>query len=188
MNDQVWYVYQQKQQQGPYAPSQIKQFLSDNMIAQDAFLFKVGWEKWRPISECLQELGLIPPVPPSPLQEEMASEDSPKGRQSQRTTISGRVIVHNNGQIVIGSGVNISETGIFVETKEQLFKLGEILRLTCKVEGMAGPFNAKATVIRFNTDPAYALGYGLQFNELDTTVSKQIKNLILHKAQAQKTG
>ena len=58
-SEQIWYVYQNGQQLGPFAGLQIKQMVDSKMIPQDAFLFKVGWKDWRPIEECLEEVGVL---------------------------------------------------------------------------------------------------------------------------------
>ncbi len=168
MNDQVWYVYQKGQQLGPFGDDQIKQMTTTKMIAQDAYLFKVGWKDWRPIEDCGDELGMDVPAPPV---------EAPTDRRTTapRATVSGRVIVHNNGQLVIGSGVNISSTGIFVETKDQIFTVGEKLKLSVRIENLSRPFNVVAQVVRYNSDPDKAIGYGLKFEDLDEGIAEEIQ-------------
>ena len=109
MHEQIWYVYQNGQQLGPFAGLQIKQMVDSQMIPQDAYLFKVGWKDWRPIEETFAEIGIAGPAPVS---SHVATVE--RRAAAPRATIAGRVIVHNNGQLVIGSGVNISATGIQV--------------------------------------------------------------------------
>lgn len=170
MNEQTWYVYQQSQQLGPFTSQQITQLLHTKMIAHDAYLFKVGWKDWRPIEETYGELGVVAPA---------GSTGEPNRRTTApRATIQGRVIVHNNGQLVIGAGVNISASGIFVETQEQLFTVGEKLKLSVRVDGMQKPFNTVAQVVRFNSDPRFPIGYGLRFDELDSKISDEIQRLV----------
>lgn len=187
MSQQIWYVYQQQQQLGPYEEAQIKQFLTDKIISQDAFLFKAGWEDWRPLSDCLLELGLATgdenklPLPPQ------MSQDA-NGRKNTRMTITGRIIIHNSGQMVIGSGVNISTTGIFVETVDRLFRIGETLKITCKVQGIQKPFNATAKVVRFNESQSFRVGYGLEFQALDQRIYTQIQKLIADQSQSKRAG
>lgn len=168
MNEQIWYVYQNGQQLGPFAGLQIKQMVDSKMIPQDAYLFKVGWKDWRPIEETYDELG-VDGVPPAP---ESGSE---RRDAAPRATIAGRVVVHNNGQLVIGAGVNISSTGIFVETRDQLFTVGEKLKLSVRAEAFSKPFNVVAQVVRYNSDPRFPIGYGLRFEDLDDQVGKEIQ-------------
>lgn len=169
MSEQVWYIYQQGQQLGPFDASQLKQMIDSKMIAQDAYLFKVGWKDWRPVEDCFNELGVISNAPPA----------TPQRRAgAPRATIQGRVIVHNNGQLVIGAGVNISTTGIFVETTDEIFTIGEMLKLSVRCEGLQHPFNVQAKVMRFTTDAKFATGYGLQFENLDPSIRDEIEQLV----------
>ena len=175
MSDPIWYVYQNSKQTGPFEKERVLNMLDTNMIAQNAYLFKAGWKDWCPLEDCLAELGRgrgqeQPPTPGS----------SPRIRKerSPRATIKGRIIVHNNGQLVIGGGVNISSSGIFVETPDPLFKIGEKLKLTCRVDGFVKAFNVVAVVMRFNEDKKFPVGYGMKFEALDKKIAKEIQILI----------
>jgi len=177
MSEQLWYVYHQQQQLGPFEARQVVQLLDNNMISQEAYVFKVGWKDWRPIEDSVDLLGLE--KKPSADKNEVAETSNLKRRLgAPRATISGRVIIHNNGQLVIGSGINISATGIFIETKDQIFKLGEKLKVTVKVDGFAKQFNTSADVIRLNSDPKLAIGYGLRFMGLDADIANEIQKLV----------
>jgi hypothetical protein len=169
MAEQVWYIYHQGQQLGPFERSQITQMVSSNMIAHDAFLFKVGWRDWRPLEESFEELGI-------PFQAVTPKDN--RRLASPRASITGRVIVHNNGQLVIGIGVNISATCMFVETKDHIFNVGERLKLSVRADGFSKAFNVTAQVIRFNSDPRYPVGYGLRFEELDQTIAEEIRSAV----------
>jgi len=174
MNDQVWYVFQTGKQMGPFGDDQIKQMSTNQLIAQDAYLFKVGWKDWRPIEDCSKELsfeivvtGVTPPAP-----------SGERRSTAPRATVSGRVIVHNNGQLVIGSGVNISSSGIFVETKDQIFTVGEKLKISVRMADLNKPFNVVAQVVRYNSDPNNPVGYGLQFEDLDKDIARDIQRSV----------
>ena len=173
MTEQIWYVYQNGQQLGPFAGAQIKQMVDSKMIPQDAYLFKVGWKDWRPIEECFEEVGAETAPPPA-----AAAKASERRDAAPRATVSGRVVVHNNGQLVIGSGVNISSTGIFVETKDQLFTVGERLKLSVRIDSLGRPFNAVAQVVRYNSDAKFPVGYGLRFEDLDESMAKEIQSAV----------
>ena len=179
MNEQIWYVYQQSQQLGPFTSQQITQLMHTKMIAQDAYLFKVGWKDWRPIEDTYSELGVSAPAA-------NAAADNRRAT-APRATIQGRVIVHNNGQLVIGAGVNISASGIFVETQEQIFTVGEKLKLSVRVDGIAKPFNTLSQVVRFNSDPRFPIGYGLRFDDLDERIGSEIQRLV-DQANSQSTA
>lgn len=173
MSEQLWYVFQQSQQIGPFTQEVVVQMISTKMIAHDAYLFKVGWKDWRPIEDAYEELGMNKP-------EGKVSTDIIESRRlgAPRATIKGRVIVHNNGQLMIGEGVNISESGMFVETTEQLFTVGEKLKLSVRADGINKPFNAVAHVIRYNSDSRFPVGYGLRFEEIESSITAKIKSLV----------
>jgi hypothetical protein len=172
MQQELWYIYQNSQQTGPFPKEKIVDMLSSNMIAQNAFLFKGGWKDWRPLNECRAELDPSSPPPVPAVPEDSAVERPP------RATINGQIIVHNNGELVIGGGVNISASGIFVETDKALFKVGEVLKLTCRVEGIDKPFNVEAEVMRFNQKDSTSQGYGLSFTNIDEKTAHEIDDLI----------
>jgi hypothetical protein len=171
MTDAQWYVYQTNQQLGPFGSAQLGQMITTKMIAQDAYLFKAGWKDWRPVEDCYEELGIKDEGHPAPSSSERRST-------APRASVSGRVIVHNNGQLIIGSGVNISTSGIFVETSEQIFNVGEKLKLTVRVEGFVKAFNVVARVIRFNSDSRYPVGFGLSFENLDKSIGDDIERTV----------
>ena len=170
MSDTQWYVYQNNQQLGPFGLSQLGQMISTKMIAQDAYLFKVGWKDWRPVEDCHEELGL--PV------SDNAPSTTERRATAPRASISGRVIVHNNGQLIIGSGVNVSSSGIFVETPEQIFTVGEKLKLTVRIDGFVKSFNVMSRVVRYNGDPNFPVGFGLSFENLDRTLTEEIERMV----------
>ncbi|MFK7871641.1 MAG: PilZ domain-containing protein [Oligoflexales bacterium] len=182
-NEETWYVYHQNNQLGPFGPKHIIQLLDHSIISLDAWVFRGGWKEWKPLkdhhSEVLAAATQAPEVP--------ITEQPPA---APRTIIDGRVIFHNQGDIAFGKGVNISTSGIFIEAFEKPFDHGEHLRLTCQVNGFLKSFNAQACVIRFNDDPRFPKGYGLQFENIDHQVLQQIEMLLQKeqkKSQIQET-
>jgi hypothetical protein len=179
-SEQIWYVYQGGQQLGPFAGPQIKQMIDTKMIAQEAYLFKVGWKDWRPIEETYEEIGVDQPSTPP----EAKTKDERRAT-APRATIAGRVVVHNNGQLVIGGGVNISSSGIFVETRDQIFTVGERLKISVRAEAFSRPFNVVAQVVRYNSDPRFPVGYGLRFEDLDAQIANEIQKAVDQQNRAQ---
>lgn len=172
MSEQQWYIYHQSKQMGPFLAQQVINMVTNNIITQEAYVFKVGWKDWRPLEETLGDLGMKNATP-------VAEEDTLNRRNgAPRASVQGRIIVHNNGQLVIGKGVNISSTGIFVETQSKIFKLGERLKLTCRIDDFSKQFNSIAEVIRRNTDTRYAIGYGLKFELIDERIQQEIQTLV----------
>jgi hypothetical protein len=172
--DAVWFLHAGGVQLGPFTVEQVGQLISRNAVAPESYVFRIGWKDWRPIEDCAEELGLPSrngkTTSPAQLEELRAL--------APRASIGGRVIIHNNGNLTIGAGVNISTTGIFVETLEPIFSIGEKLKLSVKAEGMDQPFNAVAKVIRYNSDKRFPVGYGLQFEVLSDRAKAAIQALV----------
>ena len=61
MSEQVWYLYQNGQQVGPFDTEQVTQLFINKMISHDGYIFKVGWKDWRPLEDGFEELGLEKP-------------------------------------------------------------------------------------------------------------------------------
>lgn len=178
MSEQVWYLYQNGQQVGPYDTEQVSQLYITNMIAKDGYIFKVGWKDWRPIEEGYEILGLQNPAKGEVSQGDYDKQLEKRRDSAPRASIAGRVVVHNNGQLAIGHGVNISMNGIFVETPDQIFTVGETLKLSVRCDGIDKAFNAEAKVIRHNSDVKYPVGYGLKFSKIDAETQGKIQELV----------
>ncbi|MDD9952467.1 MAG: PilZ domain-containing protein [Zetaproteobacteria bacterium] len=183
--EKTWFVYQNQQQSGPFHSSTIIEKIQSGEFTSFVYLYKAGWKDWQPLNECLVELGIQPTTPPPPPSAGVAASN-PVGieevstntnERSPRATVAGQVIVHNNNELMIGSGVNISASGLFVETTKLLFEVGDKLKVTCKVAGgQIRPFQAEAEVMRYNNSEP--MGYGLRFIHLDEEICHQIQNLI----------
>ncbi len=181
MSEQVWYLYQNGQQVGPFETQQVSQLFLNNMIAKDGYIFKVGWKDWRPIEEGYEALGI--PNPNAQAQEPVSQEEYKKQAEKRlegapRASINGRVVVHNNGQLTIGQGVNISVGGVFVETSDQIFTIGEALKLSVRCDGLPKAFNAEAAVIRYSIDSRFPVGYGLRFTKIESSAQASIQQLV----------
>lgn len=179
---------------GPFSDAQVRQLLTIKMIAQDAFIFKDGWKDWRSIAEVFSNSGegaasMPPPPPASSEKMELAVEQALAPQQQTgnhqrmaRVGIKGRVIAHNNGRVVISGGINISASGIFVETEVENrapgFQVGEQIKLTIKADDLSYPFNVVAEMMRFNTDSSnHPTGYGMKFIDLPTEIKADIERL-----------
>lgn len=217
MSEFIWYVYQSGQQMGPFSDAQVRQLLSINMIAQEAFIFKEGWDDWREIKEVFgkkdeMQSPALPVVPSKKdelsldssvvLEDDFADDDdeqegfddSSGGSQQRmpRVGVKGRVIAHNDGQVIMSGGINISASGIFVETEventDPSFQVGEQIKLTVKADDLSYPFNVVAEMMRFNSDPNYPTGYGMRFVDLPSTIRADIERLTGDQLEFKKVG
>lgn len=182
MNELIWYIFQNGKQIGPFENNQLNQMIVNGMVNEDAYLFKAGWKEWRPIEDVSDELKMISQPPGTsgalPKKPEESEKLADRRNQAPRATIKGQIIVHNGGNLALGQGANISTTGIFIETKENLFYVGEKLSITVRCEGIGKPFNALAEVVRHNADEQYGTGYGLRFYELREDHKQRIEDLV----------
>lgn len=211
MSEFIWYVYQAGQQMGPFSDAQVRQLLSINMIAQEAFIFKEGWDDWRAIKDVFAkdepQSPAIPAVPQAELspdnnvlagvfgdedEEQPDDEMSNSQQRMPRVGIKGRVIAHNDGQVIMSGGINISASGIFVETEventDPSFQVGEQIKLTVKADDLSYPFNVIAEMMRFNSDPNYPTGYGMRFVDLPSTIRADIERLAGDQLEFKKVG
>ena len=203
MSEFIWYVYQAGQQMGPFSDAQVRQLLSINMIAQDAFIFKEGWDDWRDIKEVFaKDEAQSPPIPAVPKddlallddEEDLVDDDDQQELNSQqrmpRVGVKGRVIAHNDGQVIMSGGINISASGIFVETEntDPSFQVGEQIKLTVKADDLSYPFNVVAEMMRFNSDPNHPTGYGMRFVDLPSTIRADIERLTGDQLEFKKVG
>lgn len=178
MSEQTWYLYQNGQQVGPFDDEQVTQLFLTNMIAKDGYIFKIGWKDWRPVEEGYEALGLPNPNKAQMSPSEYQAHVDQRQSGAPRASIVGRAVIHNSGQVSIGRTVNISVVGIFIETQEQLFTIGDVIKLSLRAEGLSRAFNAEASVIRYNQDSKYPSGYGLKFTKIEKDIQDSIQKLV----------
>ena len=172
---------------GPFESEQLLQLRDSNMISQNAFVFKAGWKDWRPVKTIWVEIEAQALGKPTVIPEVAAVvEENPQERRAggTRVNVSGRIIAHNNSQIVFASAVNVSESGLYVATNEEIFHVGEEVKITVQIEQLNKSFNAVAQVAHYNSDPKFIKGYGLIFKDVNSVIKAKIKDLVTNKPQA----
>ena len=167
MVEKNWFLHQNDVQIGPFSMVHIVQFVKAKMLTEKAHLFKIGDLQWRPLEGCMYDLGLS--------QDKKLSQNSDRRANAQRACASGTVLVQNSGQSFVGSGVNISSTGVFIETDARVFTIGETIQLSVQIDGMIKPFEATASVVRFSLKLGQKSGYGLKFQDLDPEIVAEIE-------------
>ena len=172
MTQPIWYIYQSEQQLGPFSDSQVVQLYTNKAVTDNAYIFRSGWEEWKPIKDGLKLLGV------SSIEESASSKDDER-RNNRRASISGRIIVHNLGDVTYAEGINISENGLFFETQTEAFKIGEEVKVTIQVREFTRPYNARGSVTRHSSDPDWLIGYGIRFESLDPRLRDEIKLLCM---------
>ncbi len=172
MTQPIWYIYQNEQQLGPFTDSQVVQLHTNKMVAESAYIFKAGWEEWKPVEDGLKILGVEGTNP-------AVESNGEERRDSRRASISGRIIVHNRGDVTYADGINISENGLFFESQKEAFKMGEEVKVTIQVREFTRPYNARGIVTRHSSDPDWLIGYGIRFERLDPRLRDEIKLLCM---------
>jgi hypothetical protein len=87
----------------------------------------------------------------------------PRRTRAPRIAFPGKVLMVKNDRYLKGRSVNISNTGIFVETFEKVFEEQELVRLIIKPDGPRKTFKLIARVVRYNSYLNQLRGYGLEF-------------------------
>src|SRR5690606_34491233 len=84
-----------------------------------------------------------------------------KALGAKRLPFKAKAVLHKNDRYVKGTVLNVSKTGIFIESEREIFKENETVRLYNKPQGLKKQYSVIATVTRYNNDPRYPRGYGL---------------------------
>lgn len=172
-----WFIFQKEKQEGPFSKKQVLASFNKNQIAPEAYLFKVGWKDWVAFTDCFDDLGISGNAAPAPTPlVPAATQPTDRRLTPPRASISGRIIVHDDLNLVIGTGVNISPSGIYVESDQANFKIGQKVKLTCKIEGITASFNVRAEVIHQNQGTSKE--FGLAFRQIEDSVRDEIQKLI----------
>ena len=85
-----------------------------------------------------------------------------KERQHPRHAFRAQVLIQKNQRFQKGPALNISKSGIFVETAAKLFEVGEAVRLIIKTSS-GDRYKVVARIARYNDAAHAARGYGLEF-------------------------
>ena len=84
-------------------------------------------------------------------------------RQHKRLSFSADIQIISDEIIQTGEAKNVSLTGIFVETKEHLFTIGQVVQLSITPKGGTEEFKAVASITHASESPR---GYGMKFNTI----------------------
>lgn len=85
-------------------------------------------------------------------------------RRAARYGFAAKVLIHKNSRYVMGHGINVSRTGVFVEATRDVFKVNEMVRLDIRPQGTTTTYKVIARVVRFQED-GDRRGYGLEFTK-----------------------
>jgi hypothetical protein len=165
MNERIWFFFQvnTKKQTGPLTLSELLDSKTKGELNLNDFVFRQGFDNWKPLKDVPELMSAIPPPPQVPS----------KTLRPARALLQETIVAHNDALIVTGRLSNISENGVFLETDQLIFQEGEILKITIK-EGkdLGKPINIRGKIIRKKQDRP--LGYGIELMDVDSIVKKRI--------------
>ncbi|MCY4380302.1 MAG: GYF domain-containing protein [Proteobacteria bacterium] len=207
MSDKIWYIYHKSKQSGPFSRDELKKVIASKSLSDECLVFSQGWSDWKRLSEVREQIMIshvqTPPPPPiSPVNKskerqrgnqsneqiltfsdwsaENSKIDSIRQARSPRRSVNGQVIVHNNDNLIFAQSANISAEGFFIKTDKQIFNIGEVIKITCRIIEIGVPFNAEAQVVRRSSggkqEPS---GYGLYFTAIKPMIVEKIRKIII---------
>ena len=166
MSKYKWRILHNEKESEPMDQEKILDMITKDMISQDALLIKDSWKEWKSLKDCKTYF-----VKEGKLQEK---------RINPRVSIPGRVIIYkkNGEKILFGTGINISASGLFIETKKDELNIGDEIKVVCKIDHYIPAFNTLAKVVRHNKNPNHHIGYGLEFKEINSFIQEKIKEVV----------
>jgi hypothetical protein len=140
-------------------------------VKESDYVFRAGFENWQLLSQTPQlmdklKLAKVPPVPPH-------QDQGKDKRAALRGDINEGVVAHNGAKIASGVLRDISTGGVFLETKQKIFQIGEVIKLIVKEgKNIGKPIYFSCEVVRVDGSK----GYGLKFKDVSEDTFKCIEN------------
>lgn len=175
----IWFYYAAEQQVGPMTESEIRGVIAQGVVAASDYIYREGFEDWKLLSEVHELAGELANVKPG------AVSALDKRGMSKRVPIQELVVAHNDVHVASGFISNISATGVFLETSDNVFNMNDEVKLTVKDgKGLGRPMHLKGVVVRQARDARYPMGYGLELRGLDDAARARISEYIKRYNQA----
>lgn len=167
--DLTWYYYDGVQQFGPMSEEEILGKMVRKEIKESYYVFRAGFENWQLLSQTAELMGKVKlAVPPPPVQAQGKDK-----RTAFRGDIDEGVVAHNGAKIASGLLKDISTGGVFLETKQKIFQIGEVVKLIVKEgKNIGKPIHFSCEVVRIDE----SRGYGLKFKDVSSDTFKCIEN------------
>lgn len=177
MSSAQWFYYSNDKQVGPVSEAELKVAIVDGKINVHDYIYTDGYSDWKMLKEAPEyskycQVGAVPPPP----------GNSGKLPNRPRAKLQENAIAHNDQSLAKGAILNISTTGVFFETKDNVFKVNEEIKLTLKEgKGLGKPIHLKARVVRHAKDTDKS-GYGLELKDVDDKVIERIDDFVKRNA------
>jgi hypothetical protein len=176
-----WFLYQNDNQTGPYATSELKRLISSGQILEQAHVWRDGFENWtyvKDVKELYSQVAAsvgVPPVPTIPSKK--LEELKPEKRQMPRKPLVAQVYMTNQSDLSTGICRDISIGGMQLLTDQIPGEVGSQLRINVippKDSGMKA-FVAEGVIVRVLED---SRGFAFRFTKIDEESKKAIESYI----------
>lgn len=183
MGTEVWFIYVQGKTQGPLTTVAVAQLLTRRSVFFEDFIWCRESKKWIRIYECKDFAELLPPRPKhDPIvhgvdetSEKRAPSKSggekkpvfPKIRRFERIPIKAKILIQGNQEkgATEHEILNISEGGLFVETKQPL-PIGIDIKFRLESPSFPKALEMTGVVIRHAVQGENS-GFGIEFTRVN---------------------
>lgn len=166
MAENVWYYFDGEAQVGPVSEEKLRALVVSGQVTPEYYVFRNGFDDWKLLSEVSELAALAPRI---------------SGRRpvAERAPITEVVIAHNGRHIASGVLRNISVSGVFFETSDRSFQVGDDLKLTLtQGQELGKPIHLRCRVARYSANNKPAVGYGLEILDLTEEIQQRIYEYI----------
>lgn len=197
-----WYLphSQELEAKGPYTTEQIYNQLREGLLRFDDFCYCRDFEpaEWRRIIEIEDFHGALLENPQCPLPKLFKQGSVPQKfvfeaefakageygeqnlyRRFPRVPIQADAIIHNEKNYCKGATVDISEKGVFVQTRAvEAFEKGEEVMVTLRSTSLLGTVSIPSVVLRV-LQKGDREGFGIYFLRLNPVIKREIARYVL---------
>lgn len=180
--ERIWFYYAKETQVGPLKEAELRQAIADGSLAATDYVYREGFGDWKHLKD-VPELasglkGARAPAVSVTVRGTQRSNGSDKRQGGKRVAIAELVVAHNDAHVATGLISNISVTGVFFQTHDNVFSLNDEVKLTLKEgKGLGKPMHLRGVVVRHSRD-ATLPGYGLELRGIDEGVRARILDYI----------
>lgn len=175
----VWFYYARGRQVGPMPLRNIREAIADGSLTPEDYVYRDGFRDWKQVNEVPEILELAKGAAASSDLDsttDVSQGDNHEERRIEaRAAIHELVVAHNDTKIAKGNIVDISATGLFLQTDTMCFSINEEIKVTLKEgKGLGRPLNIRGVIVRQANDSRHGQGYGLEIRNIDEKTRHRI--------------
>ena len=138
-----WFVLKGQSQFGPFTQHEMVRLMQEKSLFEFDFIWNSSMKDWKRLVE-VEEFSK---ENIQSLLKNKTTKDSFFSRQYERTPFEGRVIVHNQNEMWVASGKEISQGGMGLYIADSMIVPGQVLNFHVKGHGDQETFNVKGEVV-----------------------------------------